>query len=111
MRDRSARRRPRLLRRGGGLERAGHEVRLWRRDAAALKPVLDSGGIKVTDIRGSRAVPIARRDRDLAAAVRGAQLVLIPSPATAQDDIARALAPHLATARWCSCRRAPSAAT
>ncbi len=77
------------------LSEQGHEVRLWRRDAAALKPVLDSGAIKVTDIRGSRAIPIARPTADIAEAVRDARLVLIPAPATAQDDIARAMAPHL----------------
>jgi opine dehydrogenase len=77
------------------LSEQGHEVRLWRRNAAALKPVLDNGAIKVTDIRGSRAIPIARPSADLAEAVRGAQLVLVPAPATAQEDIARALVPHL----------------
>ena len=77
------------------LSEQGHEVRLWRRDAAALKPVLDSGAIKVTDIRGARAVPIARPTADLGTAVSGARLVLIPAPATAQEDMAHALAPHL----------------
>ena len=77
------------------LSEQGHEVRLWRRDAAALKAVLDSGTIKVTDIHGSRAIPIACATADLAEAVRSAQLVLIPAPATAQEDIARALAQHL----------------
>jgi opine dehydrogenase len=77
------------------LSEQGHEVRLWRRDAAALKPVLDGGVIKVTDVRGSRAIPVAKPTADIGEAVRGAQLVLIPVPATAQEDIARALAPHL----------------
>jgi len=70
-------------------------VRLWRRDALTFKPVLESGAIKVEDIRGSRTVSIARATTEIGDAVRGAQLVLIPSPATAQDDIARAIAPHL----------------
>jgi opine dehydrogenase len=77
------------------LSEQGHEVRLWRRDAAALKPVLDSGAIQVTDARGTRAIPIARPTADIGEAVRSAQLVLIPGPATAQEDIARALARHL----------------
>lgn len=77
------------------LSEQGHEVRLWRRDTAALQPVLDGGAIKVTDIRGSRAIPIARPTAELGEAVRGAQLVLIPAPATAQEDIARSLAAHL----------------
>ena len=77
------------------LSEQGHDVWLWRRDAAALKSVLDSGAIKVKDIDGERAIPIARASADLGEAVRGAQLVLIAAPATAQEDIARALAPYL----------------
>ncbi len=77
------------------LSEQGHDVRLWRRDAAALKPVLDSGAIKVKDIHGERAIPIARACSDPGEAVHGAQLVLIPAPATAQEDIARTLASHL----------------
>jgi opine dehydrogenase len=41
-------------------------------------------------------VPIALATADLGEAVRGAELLLMPSPALAQDDIADALAPHLA---------------
>ena len=77
------------------LSEQGHEVRLWRRDAGALKPVLDTGAIKVTDHRGERSISIACATADLGEAVRGAQLVVIPVPAMAQEDIARALAPHL----------------
>ena len=77
------------------LSEQGHDVRLWRRDAAALKPVLDSGAIKVKDIHGERAIPIARASADFGETIRGAQLVLIPAPATAQEDIARELASHL----------------
>ena len=76
------------------LSEAGHEVRLWRRDAAALEPVR-KGGIRLKDQKGPRNVPIAMATGDIAQAVRGAELVLIPSPALAQDDIARAMAPHL----------------
>ena len=76
------------------LSEAGHEVRLWRRDAAALAPV-QQGGIRLKDQKGARAVRIALASGDIGAVLRGADLVLIPSPATAQDDIARAMAPHL----------------
>ncbi len=77
------------------LSEAGHEVRLWRRDAAALQAVIDAGSILLKDAAGSREVPIALATADIAAALQGAQLVLVPSPATAQADIARAMAPHL----------------
>ena len=77
------------------LSEAGHEVRLWRRDAGALQAVIDAGSICLKDSAGSRDVPITLATADLAAALRGAALVLIPSPAIAQADIARAMAPHL----------------
>lgn len=77
------------------LSEKGHEVRLWRRDAAALAPVFASGAIRVIDADGSRTVPIAKPTTDIGVAVRGAELILVPSPASAQADIARAIAPHL----------------
>lgn len=77
------------------LSEQGHEVRLWRRDAAALQPVIDTGSIVLRDASGERAVPIAWATSDMAQALQGAQLVLLPSPATAQPDIARQMAPHL----------------
>lgn len=78
------------------LSEAGHEVRLWRRDAAALQPVIASGSITLKDSAGSRDVPIALATADIGQAVRGAELIVAPVPATAQADIARAMAPHLA---------------
>ena len=77
------------------LSEQGHAVRLWRRDAAALQPVIEHGGITLKDAQGVREVPVALATADIGAALRGAELVLIPSPAIAQDDIARAMAPHL----------------
>ena len=77
------------------LSESGHEVRLWRRDCAALQPVIDSGSIVLKDAGGTRTVGIALATADMAAALRGAQLIVIPSPAIAQSDIARTMAPHL----------------
>lgn len=77
------------------LAEQGHEVRLWRRDAAALAPVQQSGAIRLIDERGARDVPIGLVTADIGEAVRGAELVLVPAPATAQADIARAMAPSL----------------
>ena len=78
------------------LAERGHEVRLWRRDAAALAPLVAGGAIMLEDERGAREVRPALATADAGEAVRGAQLLLLPVPATAQDDIARAVAPHLA---------------
>jgi opine dehydrogenase len=77
------------------LSEAGHEVVLWRRDAAALVPLASLGSIFLKDAAGSREVPIAGATADIGAAVQGAELIVIPSPAIAQDDIAEALASHL----------------
>jgi opine dehydrogenase len=77
------------------LSEAGHDVSLWRRDAVALQPLIDAGSIVLKDADGSREVRIARATADIGEAVRGAELIVIPSPAVAQADIARALAPHL----------------
>ena len=77
------------------LAQAGHEVRLWRRDAQALAPVVATGSIVLKDAQGVREVPIALATPDIAQAVRDAQLIVIPSPAIAQTDIAALLAPHL----------------
>ncbi|WP_280151481.1 NAD/NADP-dependent octopine/nopaline dehydrogenase family protein [Piscinibacter sp. XHJ-5] len=79
------------------LSEAGHEVRLWRRDAAALQPVIDSRAIVLKDADGSREVRIALATADIGQALKDVRLVVIPSPAVAQADIARAMAPHLAS--------------
>jgi len=77
------------------LSEQGHEVRLWRRDANAFAPVLAASAITLIDERGTRPVKIASLFTSAADAVQGAELVLIPGPATAQPDITRAIGPHL----------------
>ena len=77
------------------LSEAGHRVRLWRRDAAGLQPVIDVGSITLKDAKGTRDVPIHLATADIGEALRGAELIVIPSPAIAQVDIAKAMAPHL----------------
>jgi opine dehydrogenase len=68
----------------------GHEVRWWRRNAAALSEVLT-----LKDADGERAVRI-RPCRDIGEAVAGAELLVMPDPAFTQQDNAARLAPHLA---------------
>jgi opine dehydrogenase len=77
------------------LSEAGHEVRFWRRDSDAFKPVLESGTIRLRDFKGVRDVRIALPTADIGAAVRSAEFILAPMPAFAQHDLAVALAPHL----------------
>jgi opine dehydrogenase len=74
---------------------AGHEVGLWRRDAPRFADVLKTRTITVTDASGSRPVELAQATTDLAEALEGAGLVVIPLPATAQEALAKDLAPLL----------------
>jgi opine dehydrogenase len=73
---------------------AGHRTRWWRRDRATAEALRQAGGLTVIDHRGTRAVAITPDD-DIAEAIRGADLIVAPTPAFAQGDLARALAPHL----------------
>jgi opine dehydrogenase len=74
----------------------GHDVRLWRRDAAAVRAHREAGSrIVVKDANGRHDVPLAQVTTDIAEAMRGAELILCPTPAFAQHDIAGLLAPHL----------------
>ena len=80
----------------GDMALNGHDVRLWRRDAAAVAAHNAAGGtIVVKDFRGRHEAKPALITADIGEAARGAELILCPAPATAQPDIARALAPHL----------------
>ncbi|MCR4264592.1 NAD/NADP-dependent octopine/nopaline dehydrogenase family protein [Nitratireductor sp. ZSWI3] len=72
----------------------GHEVRWWRRDRESFADVAAAGGITLTDHKGSRPVAVVPTD-DLAAAVKGAELIVAPTPAFAQESIAARLAPIL----------------
>lgn len=73
---------------------AGHDVRWWRRNASDFAEIVQAGGIVVTDYKGSRPVKLVPTD-DLAAAMAGAELIVAPTPANAQADIADRLAPHM----------------
>jgi opine dehydrogenase len=79
------------------LSLAGHEVRLWRRDQQAVAAHRAAGNrIVVKDYQGRHETALAAVTNDMAEAARGAELIVCPAPATAQGDIAAALAPHLA---------------
>jgi len=81
----------------GDFALAGHDVRLWRRDAAAVERQIAAGkNLTVKDHSGSRSVALQIVTTDIASAVKGAELIFCPAPATSHDDIAQRLAPHLA---------------
>ncbi len=73
----------------------GHAVRFWRRDTEAFAPVLDSATLTLKDAAGERQVTVALATTDAGAAIRGAELVVMPLPATAQGAMAPILAEHL----------------
>lgn len=71
------------------LTEKGHEVRWWRRNAAALR-----SRVTLKDADGERAVAI-HACPDIGEALRGAEFVFMPDPAFTQEDNAARLAPHL----------------
>jgi len=73
---------------------AGHDVVLWRRDGEALHALGTGPRVVLKDAAGAREVALAGATSDIGAAVAGAELIVVPLPATAQDDVALALAPH-----------------
>jgi len=78
------------------LTEQGHQVRFWRRDIQAQTGLqARDNTLTLKDAKGARPVRIAVVTSDIGAAVRGAALIVCPTPATAQADIAAALAPHL----------------
>ncbi len=80
----------------GDFALAGHETRLWRRDRELAAAHRAAGGrILIKDFNGRHEATVALVTDDMGAAVRGAELILCPTPATAHADIARELAPHL----------------
>lgn len=79
------------------LTEAGHRVRFWRRDTAAIAALKQAGNrVTLKDYRGERPVEIALVATDIGEALAGAALIVCPVPAFAQVSIAAAMAPHLA---------------
>ncbi len=80
----------------GDFALGGHDVRLWRRDAAEVAEHRATGSrIILKDANGRHDVRLALVTTDIAEAVSDAELILCPTPAFAQPDIASLLAPHL----------------
>src|SRR5687768_5213089 len=73
------------------LTEQGHEVRMWRRNTAAL-----DRNLILKDAEGERSVTLACVSPDLGETLRGAELVFMPDPAFTQADNAKRIAPHLA---------------
>ncbi|MEX0343822.1 MAG: NAD/NADP octopine/nopaline dehydrogenase family protein [Rhizobiaceae bacterium] len=79
------------------LSSLGHRVRFWRRDTGAIADLRQDGNrLVMKDFSGLREVDIDVVTDDISEAISGAELIVCPTPATAQESIAQALAPHLA---------------
>lgn len=78
---------------------AGHSVRLFNRGEERLRPIVAAGGVALVDNERAPGPPLLARfelvTADPAAAVRGAELLMVVVPATGHRYLATALAPVL----------------
>jgi len=74
---------------------AGHRVRLWRRNAAELASILSSGTITLAAEERQGAARLDRATTDIGEALEGAEIVVVPLPATSHEDIGARLAGQL----------------
>ncbi|MGB7183720.1 MAG: NAD/NADP octopine/nopaline dehydrogenase family protein [Burkholderiaceae bacterium] len=77
------------------LTEQGHAVSLWRRSAGQFGELADHCTLALTDTDGTRPVRIHRVTGELATAIGDAELIVVPTPAFAQENIASAMAPYL----------------
>ncbi len=77
------------------LAEQGHQIALWRRSASQFGDLVHSKTLQLKDHAGARAVALDTVTADLGLALEGAELILVFTPAFAQEDIAQAMAPHL----------------
>jgi opine dehydrogenase len=78
------------------LTQRGFEVHLYSRSRATTEPLSAIGGVEYEGALGEGFAPLALITNDAGAALDGADLVLITVPTHAHEDVARAIAPHLA---------------
>ena len=74
---------------------AGHRVRLWRRSDKDLAPVRSARTITLVAEGRQGEAPLDRATVDLGEALDGAEVVVVPLPATSHDDLAKHLAGRL----------------
>ncbi|HEX9821030.1 MAG TPA: NAD/NADP octopine/nopaline dehydrogenase family protein [Methylomirabilota bacterium] len=74
---------------------AGHRVRLWRRSEKDLAPVRGSLTLTLAAEGRHGAARLDRATTDAGEALDGAEMVVVPLPATSHDDLAKELAGHL----------------
>lgn len=72
----------------------GIESRLWNRSKANLEAIQESGHILASGIVNGEAVP-SLVSHDLGKSIDGVEVIMITTPATAHQELAQQLAPHL----------------
>jgi opine dehydrogenase len=77
------------------LARRGATVMLYNRTLEALWPVMDQGGVRYTGVFGDGLAPVARASGDLAEVMDGVDLILVCTTASAHEDLAALMVPHL----------------
>jgi opine dehydrogenase len=73
----------------------GHRVRLWRRAASELAPVLKAGAITLVAEQRQGVGRLDRATTDLGEAMEGAEIVIVALPATSHEDVGQRLAGRL----------------
>jgi opine dehydrogenase len=74
---------------------AGHRVKLWARSAEALGPLVDDPTIMLTAEGRQGSARLDRATTDVGDAVEGAEVLIVPLPATSHDDLGKRLGPHV----------------
>ena len=74
---------------------AGHRVRLWRRSTQDLRAVQAGGTIALVAEGRQGAARLDRATADLGETLDGAEIVVVPLPATTHEDLAKQLAGRL----------------
>lgn len=74
----------------------GHEVRFWRRDVEGVRALkANKNSLILKDYHGERRVALSLVSADISDVIADAALIVCPTPANAQEDIAALLARHL----------------
>jgi len=74
----------------------GHNVRYWRRNSKAISVLKSAQNImRLKDFNGIKEIKISKVTSSISEAIKGAELIVCPIPATGQLDIANLMAPHL----------------
>lgn len=84
----------------GHLTLLGHDVRFWARNRRKLAWLFHDRTVELTG-RFNESVMLAGASDDLGATVDGAEVVMIPLPALAHEDIANRLAEHISDSQLC----------